>query len=200
MTAATKEPTPGAPTLVLYAHPAPHRSLLNRRLAEAARAAPGVLLRDLYESYPDFDIDGEGERALLAQARLVVFLHPFRWYGMPSMMKEWMETVLLPGWAYGGRESGSGGALRGKACWLVTTTGSGPDAYRPGGLHGRPFDDFLAPYEQTAALCGMDWIAPLAIHGAAGADDAAIDAHVAEFRRRLDGYVSGARAGSGHGA
>lgn len=173
-----------ATTLVIYAHPAPQRSPANRRLVETARALPGVRVQDLYELYPDFDIDGDLERALLAEAHLVVFLHPFRWYGMPSLMKEWMEIVLQPGWAYGKGEC----ALRGKGYWLVTTTGSGPEAYRPGGLHGRPFADFLAPFEQTAALCGMEWIAPLVLHGAARADAATIEAHAAEFRRRLLGY------------
>ncbi|WP_296948059.1 NAD(P)H-dependent oxidoreductase [uncultured Massilia sp.] len=176
--------------LVIYAHPAPQRSPVNRRLVEEARAVPGVRVQDLYELYPDFDIDGETEHALLAAAHLVVFLHPFRWYGMPSMLKEWMEVVLQPGWAYGKGEC----ALRGKGYWLVTTTGSGPEAYRPGGLHGRPFADFLAPFEQTAALCGMDWIEPLVMHGAARADAAAIDAHAAEFRRRLAGYAGMALA------
>jgi putative NADPH-quinone reductase len=171
--------------LVIYAHPAPQRSPVNRRLAQAARTLSGVHVRDLYELYPDFDIDGDAERALLAAAHLVVFLHPFRWYGMPSMAKEWMEVVLQPGWAYGKGEC----ALAGKAYWLVTTTGSGLDAYRPGGLHGRPFGDFLAPFEQTAALCGMDWIAPLVLHGAAHATPAVVDAHVHEFRRRLAGYA-----------
>lgn len=174
-----------APILVIYAHPAPQRSPANRRLVDAARATPGVQVQDLYELYPDFDIDGDHERALLATAHLVVFLHPFRWYGMPSMMKEWMEQVLQPGWAYGKGQC----ALRGKGYWLVTTTGSGPEAYRPGGLHGRPFADFLAPFEQTAALCGMDWIEPLVLHGAAKADEATIAAHAAEFRRRLAGYA-----------
>ncbi len=176
--------------LVIYAHPAPQRSPANRRLVEEARAVPGVRVQDLYELYPDFDIDGETEHALLDAAHLVVFLHPFRWYGMPSMMKEWMEVVMQPGWAYGKGEC----ALRGKGYWLVTTTGSGPEAYRPGGLHGRPFADFLAPFEQTAALCGMDWIEPLVLHGAARADAAVIDAHAAEFRRRLAGYAGMALA------
>lgn len=195
----TTPSTTPAPILVLYAHPAPHRSPLIRRLGDAARALPGVLVQDLYERYPDFDIDGEHERALLAEARLVVMLHPFRWYGMPSMMKEWMEIVLLPDWAYatgGPGQATPKGALHGKSCWLVTTTGSGPQAYQPGGLHGRPFADFLAPYEQTAALCGMDWIAPLVMHGAAGLHEEAVAAHVAEFERRLAGYGSG----GGHGA
>jgi putative NADPH-quinone reductase len=172
--------------LVLYAHPAPQRSAVSRALAAAARATPGVVLQDLYELYPDFDVEGERERALLTAARLVVFLHPIRWYGMPSLLKEWMEVVLQPGWAYGG-ETGEhgGGALRGKGWWLVTTTGSGVDAYRPGGLHGRPFADFLAPMQAAAQLCGMDWVEPLVLHGAATASDAEVAAHVAQFRRRL---------------
>jgi glutathione-regulated potassium-efflux system ancillary protein KefF len=176
--------------LVLYAHPAPHRSPVNRRLAEAARAMPGVVLQDLYDTYPDFDIDADRERALARDASLLVFLHPIRWYGMPSLMKEWLDVVLVPGWAYGRREGGRSGELQGKAYWLVATTGSGEDAYQPGGLHGRPFADFLAPFEQTAALCGMDWIAPLMMHGAAEASAAAVEAHAAEFARRLRAYAA----------
>jgi glutathione-regulated potassium-efflux system ancillary protein KefF len=182
-------------TLVVVAHPTPRRSAVHRRLAEAARATPGVLVRDLYETYPDFDVDAERERHLLQSAHLVVFLHPFRWYGMPSLMKEWMEVTLVPGWAYGDGPC----ALRGKTLWLVTTTGSGPGAYGPGGLHGRPFPDFLAPYEQTAALCGMAWRAPLVLHGAAHADEAAIAAHAAVFRAGLEvgaGHADGGRDGA----
>ena len=173
--------------LVLYAHPAPQRAPLMRALAAAARALPGVQVQDLYELYPDFDVDGAHERSLLADARMMVLLHPIRWYGMPSLMKEWMEVVLQPGWAYSHEGAG---ALNGKGFWLVTTSGSGPDAYRPGGLHGRPFADFLPPFEQAAALCGMDWIEPFVIQGATQLDAAAIDALAGEFRRRLMGYAS----------
>ena len=173
--------------IVLYAHPAPQRAPLMRALAAAARELPGVQVQDLYELYPDFDVDGAHERSLLADARMLVLLHPIRWYGMPSLMKEWMEVVLQPGWAYSHEGAG---ALNGKGFWLVTTSGSGPDAYRPGGLHGRPFADFLPPFEQAAALCGMDWIEPLVIHGVTQMDAAAIGAIADEFRRRLMGYAS----------
>ena len=189
--------------LVLYAHPAPHRSPVHRRLAETAQALAGVELCDLYQRYPDFDIDGEQERERLRAAHLLVFLHPFRWYGMPSIVKEWMDVVLQPGWAYNDHAHTGECALRGKSFWLVTTTGSGPEAYQPGGLHGRPFGDFLAPYEATAALCGMDWIAPLVMHGTAQATLEAIDAFAAEFRHRLEGYAGLAIAAAeerAHGA
>ena len=183
-------------TLVLHAHPAPHRSPLHRQLADVARATPGVHVQDLYETYPDFDVDGERERALLHAAQLIVFLHPFRWYGMPSLMKEWMEVVLLPGWAYGTGQGARQSALRGKTLWLATSTGSGPEAYGPAGLHGRPFADFLAPYEQTAALCGMAWRAPFVVHGAAALDADAIAAHAATFRRGLAASAAGGADGT----
>lgn len=178
--------------LILYAHPAPQRSPVHRRLAEAARAVPGVAVQDLYELYPDFDIDAEHERSLLGAAHLVVFLHPIRWYGVPSILKEWMDVVLRPGWAYGDGPDGATHALRGKGFWLVTSTGSGLDAFQPGGLHGHPFDAFLLPIRQVASLCGMDWLAPLVLHGSADASEAAIGAHVHEFTRRLAGYADAA--------
>jgi len=187
-------PTPRI--LVLYAHPAPHRSRINRRLADAARALDGVLVHDLYETYPDFFIDVPREQALLAQAELVVFLHPIRWYSMPSLLKEWVDSVLEPGWAYGPGAT----ALRGKGYWLAVTTGSPEDAYHPGERHGRPFEAYLPPFEQTALLCGMHWWPPHILHGANGADDAAIDAHVANFRARLEAFLMTKPNEIAHGA
>jgi glutathione-regulated potassium-efflux system ancillary protein KefF len=176
---------PNPRILVLYAHPAPHRSRVNRRLAEAARALDGVLVHDLYETYPDFFIDVPREQALLEQAELVVFLHPIRWYSMPSLLKEWTDSVLEAGWAHGPGAT----ALRGKGYWLAVTTGSPEDAYQAGERHGRPFEAYLPPFEQTALLCGMDWWPPHVLHGANGAGEAAIDAHVAAFRARLEAFL-----------
>ncbi|TFW32848.1 glutathione-regulated potassium-efflux system oxidoreductase KefF [Massilia horti] len=174
--------------LVLYAHPAPQRSRANRLLAEAARDVPGVQVRDLYQTYPDFYIDAAHERKLVEASHLLVFMHPIRWYSMPSLLKEWLDVVFDARWAYERNE----GALKGKSFWLVASTGSGIEAYRPGGLHGRPFADFLAPFEQTAALCGMRWIAPLILHGASGLDEDKLQAHVALFRERLSNYAASA--------
>ncbi len=176
---------PNPRILVLYAHPAPQRSRINRKLADAARKLDGVLVHDLYETYPDFYIDVAREQALVEHAELVVFLHPIRWYSMPSLLKEWVDRVLQPGWAYGPGAT----ALRGKGYWLAVTTGSPEDAYQAGERHGRTFDAYLPPFEQTAALCGMQWWPPHILHGASGLDDAAIDDHVAAFRARLEAFL-----------
>ena len=180
-------PPSGRSALVLFAHPQAHLSRVNRPLAEAARAVPGVRVHDLYDSYPDFYIDVAAEQARLAAADVVVFLHPIQWYSMPSLLKEWVDAVLLPGFAHGEH----GHALHGKTYWLVATTGSQADAYRAGAVHGRPFDDYLPAFRQTAQLCGMRWETPHILHGAHQVDAAAVQAHVDAFAARLALLLSG---------
>ena len=162
--------------LVLFAHPAPHLSRVNRRLAEAARLIEGVYLHDLYETYPDFYIDPAREHALLAQADTLVFLFPLQWYSMPALLKEWADVVLRDAW------SGTP-AASGRRFWLATSTGAGAADFAPGACQG--IADFLAPFQQMSAACGMEWIAPLVLHGAHDVAAAAVDAHIADFSARL---------------
>jgi len=167
--------------LVIYAHAASHRSRVNRRLAQVARTVPGVRVHDLYDTYPDFHIDVGAEQALLAQVDVVVFVHPVQWYSMPALLKEWVDCVLQPGWAYGA----GGTALAGKGYWLAVTCGSGEQDYQAGAAHGHPLDAFLPPFRQTAALCKMVWHTPTVLYGAHKIDHVAVDAHVDAFRQRL---------------
>ena len=46
-----------ARVLVLFAHPAFQKSRIHRELVVAARRVDGVTFHDLYEAYPDFDVD-----------------------------------------------------------------------------------------------------------------------------------------------
>jgi putative NADPH-quinone reductase len=140
-----------------------------------------VQVQDLYAAYPDYDIDVAAEQRALAQASLVVLLHPIQWYSMPALMKLWLDDVLTHGWAYGH----AGTALRGKDLWLVATTGGPETSYHPQGYNRYFFDAFLPPYEQTAALCGMRFLPPLVFHGAHRAHEPEIDAHAAVFADRL---------------
>ena len=178
--------------LVIVAHPAMEYSRLNRRMVRAAGkpiqveagSANRIEVRDLYALYPDYLIDVEAEQAALARARLVVWLHPIHWYNMPPLMKLWLDEVLAFGWAYGP----DGHALRGKDLWLVTSTGGAEDSYRPDGYNRYFFDAFLPPYEQTAALCGMRFLAPLVLHGAHRVGLDGIDEHSEIFSQRLGSY------------
>lgn len=173
--------------LLLLAHPDLEHSRVHAALRKAlshAGAGPhwpddaGRVrwhLRDLYALYPDYHIDVAAEQAALQAARLVVWLHPLHWYGMPPLLKLWLDEVFTYGWAYGP----GGTQLAGKDLWLVASTGGTEASYRPDG-HNRFFiDAFWPPYEQTAQLAGMRFLPPLVLHGAHHTLAAEIEAHVA---------------------
>lgn len=147
--------------LVLFAHPALERSRVHRKLLERIPRREGVTLHDLYERYPDFDVDVRREQELLLAHDLVLLQHPFYWYSTPALVKQWEDLVLEHGWAYG-----SGGtALRGKRMASVVSTGGGASAYSREGLNRYTVRELLAPVEQTARLCGLDYMPPYLIQG-----------------------------------
>ena len=174
----------GAAIYLLAAHPNWRESRVNRRLRDAVRALAGVEVCDLYDRYPDYDVNVAAEQRRLAAAQLVVLMHPIQWYSMPALQKLWVDEVLTYGWAYGV----DGNALRGKDLWLVATTGGPESSYHPQSYNRYFFDAFLPPYEQTAALCGMRFLPPLILHGAHNAPEAEIAAHVDVVRQRLGSY------------
>jgi glutathione-regulated potassium-efflux system ancillary protein KefG len=163
--------------LVLFAHPALEKSRVNRRLVETVRGLQGVTFQDLYEAYPDFDVDVRREQGLLLAHDTLVLQHPFYWYSAPALLKQWLDLVLAHGWAYGT----GGTALRGKRLLSAITTGGGETAYREEGHNRFTVRQLLAPIEQTARLCGMDYLPPFVVHGTHRLDAAGIDGAAREY-------------------
>lgn len=164
--------------LVLVAHPAIHRSRVNRAMADAILGLDGVTLHDLYDAYPDLDIDVPREKSLVDAHDALVWQHPFYWYSTPALLKEWQDLVLEFGWAYGP----GGTALRGKPFLQALSTGGGPGAYADGNPERFSLRQLLAPIEATARLCGLDHRPPFAVHGANALDERAIDAEARRYR------------------
>lgn len=173
--------------LVIFAHPALEKSRINKPLAAAGRAVPGVTFHDLYEAYPDFHINVSLEQALLRAHDIVVFHHPFFWYSCPALLKEWMDLVLEYGFAYGP----GGDALHGKTLVSALTTGGPAHAYARAGYNHFTMAELLAPFEQTALLCGMKWLPPFVVQGTIRLTDPAVIAeHAADYARFLQEFVS----------
>ena len=138
-------------------------------------------MNDLYEAYPEFDIDVEQEQRLLEQHDVVVFQHPFYWYSTPAILKEWQDLVLEHGWAYGHE----GRALDGKLLLSAVTAGGSEDAYRREGSNRFTVRELLAPIEQTARLCRMEYLPPFVVYGTHRLADTDIDRHARDYRRAL---------------
>ncbi len=146
--------------LVLFAHPAIQKSRVNAELIKPLQNIDGITFRDLYETYPDFYIDIKKEQALLLEHDIIIFMHPFYWYSIPSILKEWLDLVLEYGFAYG--ETGT--ALKGKKLLSVITTGGGNNSYHETGMNRFTIKQLLTPLNQTAHLCGMQYLPPFVVH------------------------------------
>ncbi|MBE9167969.1 NAD(P)H-dependent oxidoreductase [Pleurocapsales cyanobacterium LEGE 06147] len=147
--------------LILFAHPALEKSRINRHLIQAVKGMDSVTIHDLYEAYPNLEIDVKFEQDLLLAHDIIVFHHPFYWYSSPAILKEWQDLVLEYGFAYGH----SGTALRGKKFLSAITTGGSEQAYRREGYNRFTIRELLIPFEQTAYLCGMEYLPPFVVHG-----------------------------------
>lgn len=168
--------------LILFAHPRLDRSVANKRMIQEVRNLPGITFVDLYASYPRFEIDVEAEQKRLVDHDVIIFHHPLFWYSTPAILKEWQDLVLEHGFAYGSE----GQALAGKLFMTVTTTGGDIEAYSTCGYQHFPIRKLLTPFEQTASLCHMIFLAPFILFAAGHAfEENRLEPHAKDYARLL---------------
>lgn len=163
--------------LILFAHPKYEKSRANQILMQAVANQAGITVHDLYERYPDFNIDVKSEQALLQAHDVVVWHHPIYWYSCPPLLKQWIDLVLEVGWAYGK----GGEQLRGKWILNAVTSGGSREVYQEEGRNRYTLRQFLAPFDQTAWLCHMQYLPPFAVQGTHRLSDAALEAAAAHY-------------------
>jgi len=173
--------------LILFAHPRFERSVNNLILQQHIPDIPGITFHDLYEKYPDFNINIEHEKMLLAEHQVIIWQHPFYWYSAPPLLKQWMDLVLQFGWAYGP----GGGALQGKIVFNAITSGGQRSAYSKEGHNRFTVRELLAPFDQTARLCKMIYLPPFAIHGTHVISKADLSKMAAQYREILVRLANG---------
>ena len=146
--------------LILHAHPRISGSVVLRAMLRAVSGLDGVTIVDLYAEYPDLAIDVAREQQRLLAHDVVVLQHPFYWYSSPAIIKEWQDLVLENGWAYGP----GGTRLAGRYLMSAISTGGSEAAYHREGRNRFEIEDLLSPFNQTAYLCSMAYLAPFVIH------------------------------------
>ena len=166
---------------------------MNKPMMDAVAGLQDVTVHDLYEAYPDFDIDIGREQSLVEIHDVIVFHHPMRWYNCPALLKEWFDQVLTQGWAYGDGAV----ALVGKRAMSAVSTGGSGTAFTPEGASRHVIRDFLLPFDQTVHLCGMTYLEPFVFHGSHRASDEEIVVHAGAFRDRVLSLRDGSSEGGG---
>lgn len=167
--------------LVLLAHPVLERSRIHSRLINHVQHLEGLTVHDLYEKYPDFNVDVKAEQKLLLDHDIIIWQHPFYWYSAPPLLKQWLDLVLTHGWAYGK----GGDMLKGKAVMNAISCGGSENAYREEGRNRFTVRELLAPFDQTAYLCGMKYLPPFIIHDTYKLQQADMDMYAIQYEQVL---------------
>lgn len=167
--------------LILFAHPAFHKSRINKALIQSIEGLEGITINNLYEKYPDFFIDITAEQKLLLEHDIIIWHHPFYWYSAPAIIKEWMDLVLEHGFAYGTK----GHALKNKWALSVISTGARKEIYCTTGSNQFTINQFLVPFNQSATLCGMKYLPPFVIHGSHTLSEQKLEKYNADYRELM---------------
>ena len=140
--------------LIVLAHPNFEKSFGNKGIVEHFKTLCSVAeVDDLYKLYPDFKIDIKKEQEKLVKADVIVLQFPMYWYNAPALMRQWFESVLEHGFAYGSK----GKALAGKRLILSISCGAPLDAFKEGGFQNYTIEDLTKGFHQLANLCSMKW-------------------------------------------
>lgn len=136
--------------------------------------------------------DVVAEQAKLLAADAVILQFPLWWFGMPAILKGWIERVYAFGFGYGFKDGSNNfrygdGALKGKRALVSVLTGGPAADYGPRGING-PIDQLLYPLTHGALFYpGMDVLPTHALYAAAHIDSAdQVEAAKAGWRARVE--------------
>lgn len=103
----------------------------------------------------------------LLEADILNFNFPLWWFGVPAILKGWIDRVLAYGFAYGGDYGmGKDGRFKGKKAFITVTTGSPAEDYRASGRNKRTINNILTNiHEGVFELVGYVVIKPFVGYG-----------------------------------
>ncbi|WP_456312049.1 NAD(P)H-dependent oxidoreductase [Pseudomonas shirazensis] len=150
-------------TLIIVTHPDLKNSVVNRRWVEELQKFPEkYVVHDLYGTYGNGKIEVKKEQELLEGFDKIIFQFPFFWFNCPPLLKQWLDEVLIYGWAFG---SNSGYKLSGKKIALAISAGIDQDDYQPSGKYKYTMNHLLAPFELTFDYIRADYRLPFILYG-----------------------------------
>jgi NAD(P)H dehydrogenase (quinone) len=94
-----------------------------------------------------FAPDIEAELVKVEAADLMIWQFPLWWFGLPAILKGWVDRVFAMGRTYGIGHIYETGVFKGKRALLSLTTGGPKEAYTPEGFNGN-LDAILRPMQR----------------------------------------------------
>jgi NAD(P)H dehydrogenase (quinone) len=132
-----------------------------------------------------FSADIAAEMAKLEWCDLMIWQFPLWWFGLPAVLKGWVDRVFAMGRVYGGGRIYGQGVFKGRRAMLSLTTGGPADAYVKGGFNG-DIQGILRPIHRgMLQFVGFDVLAPHIVNAPVRKSDEQRESELEQFRRRL---------------
>ena len=130
----------------------------------------------------------------ISKADIVVFHFPLWWFGMPAILKGWMDRVFVYGGMYKSSRRYDRGMCRGKKALFCVTAGASAQACSYRGYEGET-SLILWPAMYPLRYLGFTVLQPFIIHGVHGNREAAEQAAYQHFlNTQLEKYRQVLRA------
>jgi len=131
------------------------------------------------------------ERNQLEVADVLIFNFPLWWFGLPAILKGWVDRVLSYGFAYGGEYGVYKQArFQGKQAFLCLTTGSPVSFYTEEGIHGRSLEAILKNIHQgILEIVGYEVLPPFVGYGVSRITDDERATILKQYHQHLEAYL-----------
>lgn len=142
-------------------------------------------MKDLAVAIDRFAADIATELDKLRRADFILFNFPIYWFGMPAILKGWIDRVFVSRLCYGGRRIYDRSGLAGKRAMLAFSLGGWKHMSGPGGIHGE-LETLLRPIEQgMLAYVGLTVLPHFAAFHVPYVDEAARTKCLKHYRQHL---------------
>lgn len=126
------------------------------------------------------------ELTRLQQADLLIFQFPLWWFGLPAILKGWIDRVFVSGTVYGRSAMFERGKFRGKRALACVTTGSPAQAFGADTLHGDILDILKPLHSGVFGFTGMTVLPPFVGHHVPYAGDTGRAEIAQAYRQHLN--------------
>ncbi len=152
---------------VISGHPNMDSSTANKTILNILENENNINITHLMNTYSDYKVDAEKEINNLLESDVIVLQFPFHWYGVPAILKMWIDSITTP-LVYGPNKGG----LKGKIFVISTTTGGPEESYSPSGYNKYTMKELLLPLLKLGNSLEMNVLDPIVLHSAMFQDDA----------------------------
>lgn len=143
-------------------------------------------VEEMYATEMDsFAADIKAEIEKLEWCDVLIFHFPLWWFGLPAILKGWVDRVFVMGRIYGGGKWYDNGVFRGKRAMLSLTTGGSEAMYSPTGLNG-DIQQILFPINHGVFhFVGFDVLSPFIAWSVSRIGDEGRKKLLEDYKQRL---------------